>query len=124
MTNCPPVEPNPRYGGKDCVAAFLEDLKGPPLWSCEHLDEFPHLLGAREMCRPEAVVCFACAALDLADIAFSCHCCGIQEPTTTVLLAVSTTGVRCSASLCAVCASLLPPDTGMSGRNDVMPASE
>jgi hypothetical protein len=97
------------YGGTDCIAEFLRDLREPPLWSCEHLAEFPHLIGAREMCRPHTVVCFVCAGLDLSEAARSCHCCGAAEPVTVVLLAVSTTGVRCSASLCGLCLSLLPP---------------
>lgn len=120
----PPVEPPPYYGSTDCVVAFLHEMQDPPEWICDHLVEFPHLVGAREMCRPDAVVCFACAALDLADLALSCHCCGIKEPTTMVVLAVSTTGVRCSASLCGLCLSLLPPTTGMFRRNGTTPTTE
>jgi hypothetical protein len=96
------------YAGRDCVAAFLEDMETAPLFQCEHLAEFPHLIGAREMCAPNVVRCFACAALDLSDLAYACHCCGTPEPTATLLLAVSTTGVRCSASLCGLCLSLVP----------------
>lgn len=120
----PPVEPPPFYGSTDCIVAFLHDLQDRPEWMCEHLAEFPHLVGFREMCRPDAVVCYACAALDLADLALSCHCCGVSEPTTTVVLALSTTGVRCSASLCGLCMSLLPPRDGSFLGNGETPTTE
>jgi hypothetical protein len=108
------------YADRDCVAAFLEDMRTAPLFQCEHLAEFPHLIGAREMCAPNVVRCFACAALDLSDLAYACHCCGAQEPTTTLLLAASTTGVRCSASLCSLCVGLAPPKSGASsGLSDI-----
>jgi hypothetical protein len=104
------------YGGTDCIAAFVNDLRDAPLWSCIHLAEFPGLIGAREMCRPDVVVCFACAAMDLSDRALSCHCCGVQEPVTTVLLGLSASGVRCAASLCGLCIGLIPrKGNGLSG---------
>jgi hypothetical protein len=68
------------------------------------------------MHRPDAVVCFVCAATDLSARAFLCHCCGADEPVTTVLLGLSSTGIRCSASLCGLCVGLVPPkENGLPG---------
>lgn len=105
----PPDGSSLPYADEDCVAAFLLETQAAPLWQCVHLAEFPQLGAARFMHQPEAIVCVVCAEADDSPLARGCHCCGVHEPCKTVLLAVSTSGVRCAASLCRLCLSLVPP---------------
>jgi hypothetical protein len=97
------------YGSSDCVAHFVRDIESPPEAQCLHLALDDRQISYREMHLPTVIRCLGCALWDTSPAAVSCNCCGAAGIAKTVTLGVSRSGTRCTASLCSLSVSLIPP---------------